>query len=206
MFLYGFFAAGEVLFLFFFFSKRRPQISSAAAFIFLGMCTKTKILTFLLILLGANSLAYAQVEKQVAAIRGKVAAINKEAAKYTKITKNLDDISLEGTQATYFVSGKGLRKINAQIYGETFKNSLELYYQGEDLIFVYEKVSRYNGTVGMKNLKVASVEERRMYFSGGKMIRYLLGKRQITPGSTEYNEEEYRITEFSFMIKGYYKQ
>lgn len=171
------------------------------------MFKKTNFLSLLLILLGANLFIHAQTtEKQIAAIRAEVAAINKAAAKYKKTTKSVEGVSLEGTEATYFVSGKGLRKINAQIYGETFKTALELYYQGEDLIFAYEKTSKYNGSIGMKNLKVASVEERRLYYSDGKLIRYLLGKKQVKTGSTEFNEEEYRIGEVSFMLKGYYKQ
>ena len=63
------------------------------------------LLTFML----ADS-AQAQTEKEVVKIRAEVAAINKGAAKYQKKTKNIEDISLEGTEATYFTAGANLKK------------------------------------------------------------------------------------------------
>lgn len=163
---------------------------------------KTKLLILVItIFIGINTVFAQSVEKQITAIRAEVAAINKATKGYKKTTKDVEGISLEGTEATYFVSGKGLKKITAKIYGESFRATMELYYQGEDLIFAYEKMSKYNGSIGMKNLKVVKIEERRMYFSGGKMVRYLLGKKEIKSGSTEFNEEESATSETSDTLK-----
>ena len=52
-----------------------------------------------------------QTEKLISAIRADVNLINKSAAKYDKKTKSVDSISLEGAEATYFTSGRGLKKI-----------------------------------------------------------------------------------------------
>jgi len=167
------------------------------------MKTKLLILTIATFIVAQTVFAQS-VEKQIVSIRAEVTAINNNAKNYKKTTKDVEGVSLEGTEATYFVSGKGLKKIVAKIYGESFQSTMELYYQGEDLIFAFEKMSKYNGSVGMDNLKVVRVEESRMYFSGGKMIRYLLGKKQIKAGSTEFNEAEYSTGETAFMLKEAY--
>lgn len=170
------------------------------------MKLKLLILTIATFIASQNIFAQS-VEKQVAAIRAEVTAINKNAKSYKKTTKDVEGVSLEGTQASYFVSGKGLKKITAKMYGETFQAVGEYYFQGEELIFVYEKMSRYDTQIGLeKPVKIVKVEETRMYFSGGKAIRYLLGKKQIKVGSTEFNEREYSIGETSDTLKAAYSK
>ena len=169
------------------------------------MKTKLLILT-IATFIGIQTVFAQSVEKQIVAIRAEVTAINKNAKSYKKTTKDVEGVSLEGTEATYFVSGKGLKKITAKIYGESYNATAEYYFQGEDLIFVYEKMNKYNGTVGMSNLKVVKVEESRMYFSDGKMIRHLLGKKQIKAGSTEFDEKAYSTMEISDTLKRAFTQ
>ena len=110
---------------------------------------------------------FAQSAEQIAQIRAEVNSINKNAKKYTKKTKDVDDVSLEGTKATYFSSGKGLMKISAKMYGETYNASGEFYYQGEELIFAYLKFNRYDTQIGLdKPVKIVKVEEKRFVFRG----------------------------------------
>lgn len=153
---------------------------------------KTKLLILIIATFIVTNTVFAQsVEKQVVSIRAEVTAINKNAKSYKKTTKDVDGVSLEGTEAIYFVSGKGLRKITAKMYGETFQATGEYYFQGEELIFAYEKMSRYNGQIGMsKPVKVVKVEEKRMYFAGGKMIKILLGKINVKSGSEQWENSE----------------
>ncbi len=168
---------------------------------------KTKLLILIIATFIATQTVLAQsVEKQIVSIRAEVTAINKNAKSYKKTTKDVEGVSLEGTEATYFVSGKGLKKITAKIYGESFNATAEYYFQGEYLIFAFEKMNKYNGSIGMDNLKVIRVEESRMYFSGGKMIRYLIGKKPIKAGSTEFNEVEYSTGEISDTLKAAYSK
>jgi len=63
------------------------------------------LLGIFITLIWTNS-AFAQTEKEVVKIRAEVAAINKGAAKYTKTIKDKDveDISLEGAEATCYHS------------------------------------------------------------------------------------------------------
>lgn len=166
---------------------------------------KKVILLTILLLSFAFSICAQTVEKQIAAIRAEVAAINRAGAKYTKKTINVEGVSLEGTEATYYVSGKGLKKIAAQIYGESFRATLELYYQGEDLIFAYQKTSRYKESIGTgKTPTIVRTEETRSYFTGGKMIRFLDGKKQIAPNAIEFDEQAYSTMEISDQLKKAY--
>jgi hypothetical protein len=150
---------------------------------------KKKIILLTVLTLAFGSSILAQTGKQISAIRAEVAAINKSAAKYTKKTKNVDDISLEGTEATYYVSGKGLKKIVARIYGEGFNETDEFYYQGEELIFVFVRLNKYDQPINAKRTpKVVRTEEQRFYFAGGDLIRLLVGKKELKPDDERYDE------------------
>lgn len=155
-----------------------------------------------LIILAASIATNAQIEKQIAAIRADVNLINKSAGKYHKSTKNVDGVSLEGTEATYFTSGRGLKKIVAKLYGETFRATAELYYKGEEMIFAFQRVARYDTHIGMKPPpRVVRFEEKRLYRSAGKTIRILSGKAQLKPGDIEFTESEYEIIELADQLK-----
>lgn len=146
-----------------------------------------------------------QVEKQIATIRADVNLINKNAPKYDKKVKNLEGVSLEGTEATYFVSGRGLKKIVAKIYGETFRSTAELFYSGEELIFAFHRLERYDTHIAAKPPpKVAKIEEIRLYRTGGNTIRILAGKTQLTPGDIQFTEAEYEIIELADLLKSAY--
>jgi hypothetical protein len=132
---------------------------------------------------------FAQIDKQISAIRAEVAAINKASKKYTKKTKNVEEISLEGTEATYFVSGKGLKKVVAKMYGETYNATGEFYYSGEELIFAFIKFNKYDTQIGMNPPpKIIRTEEQRLYFAGGDLIRLLLGKKELKSNYERYDE------------------
>jgi hypothetical protein len=163
-----------------------------------------KKIAFVLVamLVAFAALAEAQVEKQIAAIRADVNLINKNAPKYDKKVKGIDGLSVEGSQATYFISGKGLKKIVAKTYGETFRATTELFYSGEELIFVFQRVERYDTQVGMNPPpKVVRVDETRLYRSGGKTIRILSGKTQLKPDDIKFTEADYELSELSDLLK-----
>ncbi len=146
--------------------------------------------------------ASAQIEKQIASIRADVNLINKSAPKYDKKVKGIDGLSTEGSEATYFISGRGLKKIVAKTYGETFRATTELYYSGEEPIFVFQRVERYDKQIGMKPApKVVRVDETRLYRSGDKTIRILSGKTRLKPGDIKFTETEYELIELSDLLK-----
>ena len=158
------------------------------------------VLVFLQIAL--TGAAYAQTEKEIAKIRAQVAAINNGAAKYTKTTKSVEDISLEGTEATYYHSAKVLRKITAKMYGETYNATGEFYYAGGELIFAFVKRNEYDTQIGTdKPPKVVRVQERRFYFAGGDLIRLLVGKKELKDGDDNYSELKDEIISVSGKLK-----
>jgi len=135
--------------------------------------------------------ANAQIDKRVTDIRAKVAEINGSAAKFTKTKKDVFGISTEGAEATLFHSGKELKKIAAKIYGETFNGTSEFYFSGGELIFVYDRINRYDTQIGLKRpVKVVRVEQYRSYFDKGKMFRHLIGSKVSAPGTDEFAEQE----------------
>jgi hypothetical protein len=142
-------------------------------------------------------------EKRVSEIRVEVAEINKGAAKYKKTTKDVEDISLEGAEATYFHSGKNLKKITVKMYGETYQTTGEFYYKSEELIFAYLNRSQYDTQIGMnKAPKIVSTEEQRFYFAAsGDLIRLLLGQKEIKSGDADYNRLEKEIINISNRLK-----
>ena len=164
---------------------------------------KTKLLILTIATFIAAQTIFAQsIEKQVVSIRAEVTAINKAAKGYKKTVKDVEGISLEGTEATYFVSGKGLRKIVAKSFGETFNAVTELYYQGEELIFVYRKFNRYDTQIGMNPPpKVVSVKETRFYYSSGKLIKFLDGKKTIKNTTKFWSDSESEINALSKTLK-----
>ncbi len=159
---------------------------------------KIKLLILTIAIIFSSQIAFAQTSKQVLAIRNEVDSINKSAKKYTKTTKNVEGISLEGTEATYFVSGKELKKITAKSYGETYKATTEFYYQADKLIFVYRKFQSYDTQVGMNPPpKVVSTKESRFYFVNGKMIKFLNGKVSVKNTTKFWEDSSSETTQMS---------
>lgn len=149
--------------------------------------------------------AFAQTEKQIKQIRADVNLINKNASKYTKKTKNVEGIALEGTETTYFVSGKGLKKITAKMFGETYNASVEIYFSGEEMIFAFLKENRYDTQIGMNPPpKVVRSEEKRFYFSGGNLIRLLVGKKELKSEDENYRESQAQIKDIAEKLKAAY--
>lgn len=145
---------------------------------------------------------FAQTSRQIASIRAEVNAINKAAPKYKKETASVEGISLEGTEATYFTSGRGLKKITARMYGETFRATAELYYSGEEMIFGYRRVERYDGHFAMKpSPKVTQIVETRVYYTGDKAIRVIDGKKMLAESDEKFAEAAGEMKELSAKLK-----
>jgi hypothetical protein len=161
-----------------------------------------RIFAVAFVLLTAPLMLAAQVDKQIASIRAEVNAINKAAPKYRKETRTVEGISLEGAEATYFTSGRGLKKITAKMYGETFRATAELYYSGEELIFAYQRVERYDTHIAMKPPpKVVKVIETRAYYAGGQVIRVLEGRKALAAKGVAFADAEKDVKELSEKLK-----
>jgi len=178
-------------------NRRTGPVYNVGVWEFENMTERLSLLGIVLIFVVGS--VNAQVENEIAAIRADVNLINKNAPKYDKKTKTFDDLSLEGSEVTYFISGRGLKKIVAKIYGESYRSTVELFYSGEELIFAFQRIERYSMGIGTE---VGRVEETRLYRSGGKTIRILSGKGRLKPGDIKFTEAEYQLYELSDDLKG----
>ena len=175
---------------------------------FIPILTRTTItclLSAIVLSLVAANAAFAQTEKEIVKIRAEVAAINKGAAKYKKTTKNVEDIALEGSEATFYRSAGNLRKITAKMYGETYNATGEFYYQNGHLIFAFLKHNQYDTQIGLNvPPKVVRTEERRFYFTDADLIRLLVGNKELKPVDENYAQMKNEITSISSKLKDSY--
>jgi hypothetical protein len=167
-------------------------------------CVMTiRVLSFLAMLLGLGAaVCAAQETGAVPKIRAEVARINAALPHYAKRFKSLSGLSLEGSEVTYYHEGDRLRKISAKLYGETYNAAADLYYEGDALLFAYQKVNRYDTQVGMQPPpKVVNSQEKRLYFSGGALAVLKIGQAGIEEGDVQWNEAEMEITELSDQLR-----
>lgn len=132
---------------------------------------KTHFLYLLLCLLCLSGITHAQ--SSLIFIRNEVRNIDEKLSTYVRSTRELEGLSLEGGEGTYYHSGDYLKKVDAVLHGEYGRTNSSFYYSGNELIFAYIVNTQYDATaLTNPNPKVVSRAEQRLYFSGGKMVRY----------------------------------
>ncbi|HKO60510.1 MAG TPA: hypothetical protein VJV03_05065 [Pyrinomonadaceae bacterium] len=131
--------------------------------------------------------ALAQAKDPIAAIRQQYAAINKRSPRYRKVNKELSGFSLEGGELFAYFDGPAIVKIVARHFGESGNTVEEYYYWNGQLIFAFEKVSRYNRPLSGR---VVSAVENRFYFNDGNLIRWIGEKGKEAPVSEAYRLKE----------------
>jgi hypothetical protein len=138
----------------------------------------------------------------VAEIRAEVTRTNESLSTYTKRSKMVDGISLEGTSANYYALGDDLKKIAARMYGETYRASVDLYYKDNVLIFAYYRFNRYDTQIGLpKPPKIVRSEEQRLYFSDGNLAKLLIGKIEIKADDERWRESETEIADLARRLR-----
>lgn len=147
---------------------------------------------------------FAQNEKEIASINRQVAIINKNLKRYGVKTLNVAEVSDEGARATYYSTGRGLYRIRAKISGE-YESVVELYYQGEELIYAYEKFTGYGAQANIQPKKrIKNINERRYYFSGGNLIKQTVGAKILKPSDKAYEELKKQIEGIAELLKEAY--
>lgn len=138
--------------------------------------------------LSAFAMAKAQTEDPISSIRQHYAQINRNAARYRKVRKDLAGFSAEGGTLVAYLDGPNIMKIAATFYGESGRTYEEYYYWDGKLIFVLRKESTYNKPLSGKVIRTS---ENRFYFKDDQMIRWIdeAGK-QATSGTSEYLEKQ----------------
>lgn len=142
---------------------------------------KRKILLLLIIIFAAAiPRAFAQTEADISQIRSDTLRTSKLLSTFKKETKFVDGISVEGTEATFYTSTAGLKMIHAEMAGETYYATVDFYYHDSGkLNFVYYKMSSYDTQIGMDPPpKIVNIEEKRLYYKDGKLIRRIVTKTE----------------------------
>lgn len=169
---------------------------------------KIRILPIVLVILflGLQEIS-AQAEMQVKKIRADVAAINKNIAGYKQTKKDVEEISLEGTEAVFYSSGADLKKTTARIYGESFNAVTEIYYNADMPIFIYEKLNKYDKPIGAsKSPKIGNSEEKRIYMVDRQIVKILVGKKEIKPTDERFEELKKSFSDLSDKLFAAFKQ
>lgn len=129
-----------------------------------------------------------QTVDPIPSIRRQYAAINKRAARYRKVKKELSGFSVEGGELIAYFDGPAIVKLVATHYGEGGRSLEEYYYANAKLIFVFRKDFRYDRPMSGK---VVQTEENRFYFANDRLIRWLdeAGKL-VAPATAEYQQKQ----------------
>ena len=132
--------------------------------------------------------AHSQTDDPIKTIRERYETINKSAAGYKSVKKELSGFSAEGGELVAYFDGPKIMKIVANHLGESGKAVEEYYYWDDRLIFVFRKDSIYDKPMSGK---VARTAENRFYFSDDRLIRWIdENAKQREPGGSEYLEKE----------------
>ena len=147
----------------------------------------------IIVLFGCSAFLQTKAQSQdpVQAIRRQYAAINRNAAKYQKVKKELLGFSAEGGELVAYLSGPSIVKITATFFGEMGRATDEYYYSNDKLIFVFRKQSHYRAPLSGK---VARTTENRYYFKDDKLIRWI-GEdgKQVSTTAPEFTQGETRL-------------
>lgn len=136
----------------------------------------------------------AQSDAQIASIRAKYASINKRAARYKKVKKQLSGFSLEGGELVAYLNGPSIVKLVANHYGEMGRTLEEYYYSNGKVIFVFEKTYHYNKPMG----KVVRTSENRYYFNDNQLIRWIADDaRQVAASDANYLAKQKQLLDAS---------
>ena len=139
----------------------------------------------------ASSEAKPQGPDPILTIRQQYVAINRNAAKYKKVKKELLGFSAEGGELVAYLRGPSIVKISATFYGEMGRATDEFYYSNDKLIFVFRRHSHYRAPLSGK---VVRITENRYYFKGDKLIRWIgEGGKQVSTTAPEFGQVEGRL-------------
>ena len=127
-------------------------------------------------------------------IRKHYAYINKQAADWESLEREVTGMSAEGGRLKAWIYNGWVKKIAVTLMGETGKSYQEFYYFDNDLLFSFQRLTRYQKPFG----PVAEERDYRYYFHQGNMIRMLdPKKKEALPTSGAFAKARSRVGEAS---------
>lgn len=151
------------------------------------MKTRSMIILALVCVLAGLSEVRTQTEGGIESIRAHYAEINRKAASYRKVKKELSGFSAEGGRLLAYFHGPSIMKMSATYFGETGKATEDYYYWEGKLIFVLQTDYRYDKPLSGK---VVRKTENRFYFKDDKLIRWIdENGKQVGTEPPEYHDK-----------------
>jgi hypothetical protein len=101
-------------------------------------------------------------------IRAVFTEVQRDTARYRHTKHGLYNFSLEGGELDGYYDGAELRKLTAELSGETGRQSEEFYFSGGRLVFIHVVRERYDRPMsGRVRVRI----EHRLYFDNDRLIR-----------------------------------
>ncbi len=165
-----------------------------------------------LFLLGFTQITFSQNEDEIIQnIREKYKDTRAAYPNFSKDKRELMNFqTTEGGEVTACADTSGIRLIEVVYMGEMGKKTFEYYYHKGKLYFVFEQNYTYNAPIYYDekmakesggeafDLKKATIEANRYYFSKGKLIRWLgPRKEKLDVKSTEGKEKSKEVLQNS---------
>jgi len=113
--------------------------------------------------------------------------INNSLDSFRVVKKTLEGYSAEGATLKVYFDNGGPKKIYVKYFGETGYSISEYYFRYGKVIFGFHQTVRYDGPI-QQNAKITDKDETRLYFSRGKLIKWLGKHNQNFP----YNKSQFR--------------
>jgi len=135
-----------------------------------------------------------QTTDPIPAIRKQYAEINKRAARYRKVKKQLSGYSLEGGELVAYLDRGTIVKIVARHYGEGGNTVVEHYYRNGQLIFVFERISHYDRPMSGKAIRTI---DNRYYFQDHNLTRWIDENGNSVSQNAVYRLKESELLEHS---------
>ncbi len=127
------------------------------------------------------------VSQQISRIRLACTAIDKQRKSLMKRNETVLGISLEGADVTYYSAAKILRKIEANLLGETYQDRVDLCYVNDKLVFAFERFARYESDL-TSPLQPPTLY--RYYFANDMLLQMTVDGRVVKPISPGEEDTE----------------
>ena len=141
----------------------------------------------------AKSFAAAAGDARVRRIDKERAAIDRRLPSLRKASTTLLGCSLEGAGVTSWTVRDKVLRLDAAVYGETYRAIYRFYYRDGEPIFVSGKVLRYDGTFG----RVVATQSHRLYLERGEAIRVTTASAKAIVGGDDATRLQAEVGELS---------
>jgi hypothetical protein len=140
----------------------------------------------------------ADSKSSVRAIRKQCTFTATQLKSMRKQTVAVEGLSLEGGRSTYFKSGRVLKRIETELFGETYRTRYEFCIVGSKVAFAYQEFDRYEASLGSP---VRSTQRIRYYFVNGQLVEMTVDAKTVTLDDSQYEEFRNETVEIAESVR-----